>query len=288
MMRIAALEQQRTLRDLAGLSRLCDDIVWHEATALSQVADPAIIVGLWLSEEPGQAMKFIAARSKAGFTTIIVPRFKAGDLRAVIKAPSAVKLKLGEYDAFQWDDDSGVEVPGQTVIETTLHAGQWGAIAGLGVTVLAYRPHEGAGWIVLCTAGVTSRRFNVNVEAQRLLISRIIERTSESAPSLPNLVPTESLRVAGSFEELLAGGDANAPVVMLAVTLAEGRRELSVVANTLKRMGFDRSNEAIEKILLRMPDQSIDELANALRKYGWSAYLRRGRTALAEGGFNER
>ena len=283
MMRIAALEHQRTLRDLAGLPRLCDDIAWHDASALAQVADPAIIVGVWLPEEPGQAMKLIAARSEAGFTTLVVPRFKAGDLRVVLKAPSAVKLKIGEYDAFQWDDDSGCEVPGQTVIDTTLHAGQWGAIAGLGVTVLAYRPHEGAGWIVLCTAGVTSRRFGVDIEAQRRLLSQIIERTSASAPAVPNPAATKSIRVAGSFEELLAHGDANTPAVMLAVTLADGTREVAVVADTLKRMGFDLSNEAIEDVLLQMPGQSIDELADALRKYGWSAYLRRGRTTLVEG-----
>ena len=48
MMRIAALEEQKSLRDLAGLPRLCNDVGWYDVETLSAVTDPALIVGLWL------------------------------------------------------------------------------------------------------------------------------------------------------------------------------------------------------------------------------------------------
>ena len=280
MMRIAALEDQKSLRDLAGLGRLCDEVVWCDVDKLFTITDPALIVGVWLFEESGLARKLIEARSDAGLTTIIVPRFKAGDLRVVLKAPTTVRLKAGEYEAFQWDDDTGVNVGGQTLIETTLHKGQWGAVAGMGEAVLAYRAHEAAGWTVLCTAAVTSKKFGVDVEAQRWLLGEIIKRTSDSAPTLSNDQQPIDVQSVESVTELLDGSDANAPAVILAVAIAD----VEAVASTLSRIGFELSTEDIERTLSRLPNETADELQRALRQSGWGAYLRRGRIVLAEGG----
>jgi hypothetical protein len=284
MIRIAALEEQKPLRDLAGLSRLCDEVVWCDAATLATTIAPAVIVGLWLFDESASARKLIEARSEAGLTTVIVPRFKTGDLRGVLKAPTSVRLKPGEYDAFQWDDGTGVSVAGQTLVETTLHMAQWGAVAGMGVAVLAYRAHEAAGWIVLCTAGITSKKFGVDVEAQRWLLRQIVKRTSESAPVRSSTGVQPTAQVAASVDELLVGGDANAPVVVLAVALNDGERDLESVSNTLSRIGFALSEDVIASTLLQLPDQQTDELERALRQCGWGSYLRRGRSILAEGG----
>lgn len=284
MMRIATLNEQKSLRDLAGLPRLCDDVVWCDVDTLSTTADPALIVGLWLFDEPGTARRLLEARSEAGLTTIIVPRFKTGDLRVVLKAPTSVRLKAGEYDEFQWDDDTGVNVGGQTLIETTLHKGQWGSVAGMGETVLAYRTHEAAGWTVLCTAAVTSKKFGVDVEAQRWLLGQIIKRAAESAPAPTDDGGQATVPMAESVGELLVGDDANAPAVVLAVALNDGDRGLEVVSDTLNRIGFELSSDDIEAILARLPNQETAELEQALRQCGWGAYLRQGRRVLAEGG----
>lgn len=284
MMRIAALDEQKSLRDLAGLPRSCDEVAWCDVETLSTTADPALIVGLWLFDNPGPARKLIEARSEAGLTTMIVPRFKTGDLRVVLRTPTSVRLKPGEYDAFQWDDDTAVNVSGQTLVETTLHKGQWGTVAGMGVAVLAYRAHEAAGWIVLCTAGVTSKKFGVDVEAQRWLLGEILKRTSESAPVRMSNGSQPTIQVAASVDELLVGGDVNAPAVVLAVALNEGGRDVETVSSTLRRMGFELSADDIEPILASLPDQETGELERALRQCGWGAYLRRGRSVLAEGG----
>lgn len=284
MKRIAALEEQKSLRDLAGLTRLCDEVVWCDVETLSTTTDPVVIVGLWLFDQPGPARKVIDARSEAGLTTIIVPRFNTGDLRVVLKAPTSVRLKAGEFGEFQWDDDSSVNVGGQTLIDTTLHKGKWGSVAGMGLAVLAYRAHEAAGWTVLCTAAITSKKFGIDVEAQRWLLHKIINRTAETAPALTNGNPPVEIQPSGSVAELLAGNDSNAPAVVLAVALNDGHRDAESVANTLRRIGFELSAEEILRSLSRLPDEPTAGLERALRQSGWGAYLRRGRCVLAEGG----
>lgn len=284
MMRIAALQEQKSLRDLAGLTRLCDDVAWCDVATLTASADPVVIVGLWLFDQPGPARTLIATRADAGLTTIIVPRFKTGELRIVLKAPTSVRLKAGEYEEFQWDDDTGVNVGGQTVIDTTLHKGQWGGVAGMGETVLAFRAHEAAGWTVLCTAAVTSKKFGLDVDAQRWLFAEIIKRTTETAPSGVGAHDQKTVQPARNVQELLDGGDAHAPAVVLAVALNDGDRGVEAIANTLSRIGFELSADDIQSTLLRMPDDSTDEMQRSLRQSGWGAYLRRGRNILAEGG----
>jgi hypothetical protein len=283
MMRIAALEEQKSLRDLAGLSRLCDDVVWCDTDSLTHAHDPALIVGLWLFDQPGPARKLLDARSEAGLTTILVPRFKAGDLKVMLKSPTSVRIKAGEYDAFQWDDDTGVNVGGQTFIDSPLHKGQWGSVAGMGEAVLAYRAHEAAGWTVLCTAAVTSKRFGVDVDAQSWLLDAIITRATASAPMPSSAPKSDTIQPAKSISELLES-DEHAPAVVLATALNRGDREVDIVGDTLSRIGFELSEENIRSTLARMPDVPADEMELALRQSGWGSYLRRGRSVLAEGG----
>lgn len=284
MMRIAALDEQQSLRDLAGLPRLCDEVVWCDVDTLTTTADPAVIVGLWLFDDPGRARKLIESRSEAGLTTVIVPRFKAGDLRVVLRTPTSARLKPGEYEAFQWDDGTGVNVAGQTLVETTLHKGQWGTVAGMGMAVLAFRSHEAAGWTVLCTASVTSKKFGVDVDAQRWLLGQIVRRASETGPTGTGPVGQPPVRTAETVDELLAGGDAHAPAVVLAVALNDGDRDPESVSNTLGRIGFELSADDILPTLSCLPETEVAELEQALRQYGWGAYLRRARLVLAEGG----
>lgn len=284
MMRIAALEEQKSLRDLAGLARLCGEVTWSDIESLTTTADPVMIVGLWLFDESAAARKLIDARSEAGLTTIIVPRFKTGDLKVVLKTPTSVRLKPGEYDEFQWHDDTGVNVGGQTLIETTLHKGQWGSVAGMGETVLAYRAHEAAGWTVLCTAAVTSKKYGMDVDAQRWLLTEIIKQTSETATALSISSEQSNTQQAISVSELLNGSNPHAPAVVLAVALNDGARDTEIVSNTLSQMGFELSADDIEMTLSQLPEQDAGELERALQQCGWGAYLRRGRSILAEGG----
>jgi hypothetical protein len=284
MIRIAALKSQQSLRDLGALPKLCDEVVWCNSEQLTSATDPALVVGLWLAEEPTEARRLIENRTAAGLCTILVPRFHAGDLRSMLNAPSAVRVKIGEYEAFLWDDGTSYQLPGQTVIETSLHRGQWGGVAGLGVTVLAYRINEAAGAIVLCTAGLTSRRFGVSADEQRSLLAQIVRRSLGTTSKTKADEPIHTPQLAASIEELLLSPDPNVATVLLAVALNGGDRDHEQTSDTLKRIGFDLSSDTVIQTLARLPDSSVDDLETALRNFGWGAFLRRGRLALAEGG----
>jgi len=284
MSRFAAMEIQKSLRDLAGLPRLCDDVTWLDLEALATASEPAFLVGIWLTDEPAPAKQLIARRSAAGLATVVVPRFKAGDLRAVLKTPTSVRVKTGEYDSFSWDGGEPIAVPGQTVLETTLHASKCGSVAGLGTTVLSYRPHEAAGAIVLCTAGLTSRQLGVDVAQQRRLLDLIIERAASPVarpvPKIEKPAPTP----AASVDELLAMGHPQDAAVLLALALGGGSREPDAVAAAAVSLGFNLHDQDVRYVLGRMPDASVAAMEQALRKHGWGAFLRRARLVLAEGG----
>lgn len=284
MIRLAALDNQKSLRDLAGLPRLCDDVAWLDLETLATANEPAIVVGIWLTDEPAAAKQLLARRSESGLTTIVVPRFKAADLRSVLKTPTSVRVKTGEYESFQWNGGEVIAVPGQTVMETTLHASQCGSVAGSGVTVLSYRPHEAAGAIVLCTAGLASRQLGVEVAQQQrlwqLITDRAAAKLSRPAAASELALPTP----AANIDELLASGDAQVAAVALAVAVTCGRREPDAVSAAAVRLGFDLAEDNIRRTLARMPEAPFAELEEALHRHGWGSFLRRGRLALAEGG----
>jgi hypothetical protein len=284
MTRVAALETQKSLRDLAGLPRLCADVAWLDPEALAAASEPAFIVGIWLTNEPAAAKQLIARRSTAGLLTVLVPRFKGGDLRAVLKTPTSVRVRTGEFDSFSWEGGETIAVSGQTVLETTLHASQCGSVAGLGVTVLTYRAHEAAGAIVLCTAGLTSRQLGVDVTHQRRLWELIIDRVgspvSRAVPGIEQPPPSP----AASLDELLGMSDAKIAAVVLAVALGGGNREPNAVAAAASRLGFVLGDQELRQALARMPEASVAVMEHALQKHGWGAFLRRGRMALTQAG----
>ena len=284
MNRIAALETQKTLRDLAGLSRLCDDVAWLDLETLATATPPVFIVGVWLMDEPDAAKQLIARRSASGLSTVVVPRFKSGDLRGVLNTPTSLRVKAGEFDSFSWGGGETIAVSGQTVFETTLHASQYGSVAGLGVTVLSYRSHEAAGCVVLCTAGLTSRQLGVSVAQQRRLWELILDRAKSPMSGVASKIERAAPSPATSVDELLATGDAVAAAVILSLSVGGGNREPNAVAAAAQRLGFSLSDEEVQHALARLPESTVAEMEQGLRRHGWGAFLRRGRLALAERG----
>jgi hypothetical protein len=127
--------------------------------------------------------------------------------------------------------------------------------------------------------------FGVDVEAQRWLLHAIVKRAAASSPTPSTACSPATVQPAESIIELLSdGNETNAPAVVLAVVLNGGGRDTETVAITLSRIGFELSRDDIQATLLRMPDQTTDEMEQALRQSGWGAYLRRGRSVLANGG----
>lgn len=285
MIKIAALEPQRSMRELAGLPRICDELEWCSTEQLAIARNPAVVVGMWLYESPAESKKLLSARAASGLTTILVPRFKAGDLHSFIKAPSSVQLTIGEFNEFQWQDGTACAVPGQTIIKTKLHNGQWGGIAGLGSTVLGFREHEASGWIVICTAAVSSRQFGVEMHSQRALLEQIMSQTQDACSVTQSVQINELTTVSPvPAQQLLASDDTNAAAIVLAIAIGNGKRDMQSVSRSLSRIGFDVTDDAIEQTLAHLTVESVDAMESALKRYGWGAHLRRGRAVLANGG----
>ena len=171
------------MRDLSALPELCDGIAWLDEAALAESRDPAVLVGTWLFEAKSEAKKLLAARCEMGAATIVVPRWKSGNIGQVLDAPTKVETEFSEFDQFDFDGQT-VPLPGQSIIKTTLHTGRWGETTGESkskATILACRPSEGAGAVVLCTAALCSQRFGVDANVQRELLSDLIERATSVA-----------------------------------------------------------------------------------------------------------
>lgn len=283
MIHLAALITQKPLRDLSALPKLGDEVAWFDADTLAAVSEPAVIVATWLGEDGAAASEVLKKRAEAGRTTILVPRFKAGDLRPILKSPAAVKIRLGAFDMLRWQDEEEFGVSGQTVIDTPLHAGHWGHAAQGSLVVFAYRPHEGAGHIVLCTASLTSRQAGVKVAEQRRLLHKLLAAVTAGQPIKPIAPAVVPLAPVATLMDFLADGDRDHAATAFLVAVCDGRRDPQVLAGMAKRMGFDVCGETLSAALARMPDAPLDELLAGLRKCGWSAYLRRSRQLLPEG-----
>jgi hypothetical protein len=111
MMRFSALKSQKHLRDLVQLTSLADEVFWLDLEDLAKTAHTAVISGIWLSEYEG-AQTFLKSRSGAGLSTLIVPRFAAGDLAHVIGSPAALKIVAADFNTILWEDGTESEVSG--------------------------------------------------------------------------------------------------------------------------------------------------------------------------------
>jgi len=286
-MQIIALNSQRTLRDLSALAGLCDGVTWLDEAEMAQSSDPAVIVGAWLMESPGEAKRLISARCDAGAATIVVPRWKPGNVSRVIAAPSDVNVIFHEFDHFDVDRHIGADVstaalPGQSVIKTPLHNGRWGNVKA-GATILAYRPSEGSGAVVLCTAALTSQRFGVDGDLQRSLLTKLIGRATGDKPRRARgaAVAVENVVLPKTVGDFLRLGDSHAAVTLAAIVAGE-TSDPDRIARALEMLGMELKDDELQKALRLFPSASVDDMESALKEYGWSAYLRLARQAIRQ------
>ena len=286
-MQISALPSQRNLRDLSALADLCDGVVWMDDIQMVQSPDPAVLVGTWLMESPRDANRLIVARCEAGFATIVVPRWKPGNIGQVIAAPSKVEIVFNEFDHFDVDAGFALEpptvtLPGQSIIKSPLHNGRWGTIKA-GATILAFRPSEGSGAVVLCTAALTSQRFGVDAEFQRNLLSKLIERATGNISARSSTTSAVPEAVPDSIEDFIQLGNRYAAVVLATIVVGRHPSELAAsaeqIAQSLRVLGMELAEDDLHQTLRLFPSATIDEMESALRQYGWSAYLRLARQA---------
>src|SRR5687768_10615113 len=96
------LDVHRNAADLKVLPQLVETVQWlplRDATAAKAVL---VLPGLWLSDSSRQATELLRDRSAAGLHTVVVPRFRAGAITAILGSPSSVEISAAEFKSFEW------------------------------------------------------------------------------------------------------------------------------------------------------------------------------------------
>jgi hypothetical protein len=275
------LEMHRSSVDLQMLPHLVDDMQWVPLTAAPSAQASLVLPGLWMADSPRQASELLRERCSAGLHTIVVPRFRAGALTAILGCPSSVEILPAEFKSFEWGSHHAA-IPGFTVIKTALHAGKWGEAPGVGTVLLAYRPHMAAGAIVLCAAMIASRVVGVSSEIQKNLLRSIIK-----AASAPIASPVDSIEAVppvqpASVDEFLLQ-ERELGAAYLLSRLATAQPDLSdLTAVAKEHLGILLPPEDVVRLKQRVPPAPVDEIRLALQRFGWGAYLRRLPTQSAE------
>lgn len=271
-MRVAALTTQKGLRDLGALPGLAESVAWLEPGDAVAESAPLVVCGLWLAQSVDESRKILRGRAQAGLTTVVVPRIQAGDLSGLLGAPAAVEVVPGEFRGITWEGQN-YAVPGVAVLETSLHAGKWAVAAGVGTAVLAWRPHAGAGAVVLCTAALTGRPLGVEREQQRLLLARILSEAASSTAAPRRDESPASRRVPlGTFLD----EEAEAGAALLLAWLIAGAEEVEAVRSAAHQLlGLELQKPEVERMLARLVMPGVEEARAELRRRGWGPYLRR-------------
>jgi hypothetical protein len=268
------LDLHRSAADLQMLPQLVDTLRW--VSPPESIASEGILFlpGLWLADAPRQAADVIRGRCSAGRHTIVVPRFRAGALTAVLGSPSSVEMSAAEFKSFEWGDQH-YKIPGFTVIRTSLHAGKWGEAPGVGIVLLSYRPSTVSGAVILCAAAITSRLVGVSSDAQKELLHRITAAASAPTAKTTDSIESPPLVAPASIDEFLdQERELGAAYLLCRLAVADPESaDLTEVAKDY--LSIHLSPEEADRLGRRLPPTQNSHIRDALHRFGWGAYLRR-------------
>ncbi|MEW8552658.1 MAG: hypothetical protein AB2605_02600 [Candidatus Thiodiazotropha sp.] len=274
MTRCAAPISQKTWRDLQLLPHFVDTVEWLENDALAHYEAPVVICGLWVADEPQKAKILLQQRSSSGRSTLIVPRYRGGDLAPVIGAPSVVNVRPGDSSEVEWEQDHCFAVSSVSYLQTSLRSGRWGR-SKQGLVIFCFRPSTAAGAIVVCTAAIVSRSIGVSRTEQADLFTRTLaelDALDVSRPTVIREVGSESK--AKNLEAFLDEEGPEGAALLLAMTVGEKwPKGLAITVQNL--LGLKLPAGRLEHLQNRMPEAKPEDISAVLRHRGWSAYLRR-------------
>ena len=289
--RLCALESQKGLRDLAHIEQLAEKVKWLSPTDLEACPETALVCGLEAREAPERLAALLRKRAEKGFSTILAPRFRAGDLSKVLGAPTAVKIKSGEADQLSWEDGDSFELPAFAVIETAMNAQRWAATEA-GCCVLSWRSSTTKGPVVLCTTSLAGPALGADLETQKQLLAKIVTSARALQPSAAEVPQGKDDEESMDPERFLEIAGNEAAAVLLALYAAEkekekgregaGEKNLANFAET--RLGMRLCLDLIGKAQA-MKDKTPENIAEALTRRGWRAHLRRVETLIEEDAF---
>jgi len=283
MMHFSALKSQKHLRDLVQLTSLADEVLWLDPEDLSKSTDTVVISGIWLAEY-ADAQAFLKSRSEAGLSTLVVPRFAAGDLAYVIGSPSAFEIKAADFSTIVWEDGTEYEVSGVSFFKTSMHAGCLAKAKNLGPSIFYYRSHAVAGPVVLCSAAVTGRPIGIKRATQKKLLLRIDREIRILSPELPKTKKNYSLQFVSisdcadpllGLDTFLKETGEHGAALLLSLYACRGEKPLRLSQTAKEMLGILLQDKMIEESLPKIPETSKEALSDVLTRFGWGAFLRR-------------
>ncbi len=265
-----ALADQRSWRDLRQLEDTAPSVGWLDAADAVTAPEPLVACGFWASREPA-ASDLLRRRAETGASSLLVARFEPADLGPVLGAPAAVQVRPAETSAITWKDGRRYDVPGMTVLDTALAEGHW-ARSIAGTSVLAFRPHTQAGWIVLCTATVVGPALGAEPAAQRALFHCLLDEMERQAPRrATGDGDAASPDAAATATDYLDRHGADGALVLLAALAAP---DAPVDGTALAAIGAALPEDRLELLVAALPPAVPGEIEQALRVAGWGAHLR--------------
>jgi hypothetical protein len=274
-MAVAALETQREAREIAGLERLGHAVEWVNPEAAVATPLPLVATGALALDAPGLLKPVLLARMRLGRHSLLLPRFRPGDLANVLNAPSAIEVLTSETAELTWQGDA-YRVPGSVLFRTNLHANRWAAVDGRGAQMLAYQPTTAHGQVVLCAASVTTPRPGARSEDQRRLLGALIEVcTSHPGDEETESRPTPIGPI--SAAALLKNHADLGPPLLLALLGGAAPEDAAGIVETARRLcGVRLVPEMVAAVGARLTT-TREEIETALNQAGWTAFVRRVR-----------
>jgi len=267
-----ALQTEKRNIDLANLERIAATH-WISEDEAGAARTALLISGQWAAANATAATELFEIRSRAGFVTIVVPKYRPGDWTRMMRAPTDVHVLASEFSSFEWGPNH-YSIPGFVVFRTALHAAKWAEAAGAGIVLLGYRRSAAAGVVVLCSAVLTGRVPGVTVEHQQRLLIAILRASGEHGSPLKALQPPRPKHF-NNLDEFLAQEEERGAVFLIGSLLASDHTVAAIVQVLRQRLNVRVRADDIDDMIERAPQGSEDEIRAALRKHGWGAFLRR-------------
>lgn len=287
----AALEIEQPTREILSLQHFGASIHWVDPAGAHETTSPLIITGITAMEKGDLLRPILSSRMRGGLGTLLIPRFKPGDLAYVLETPSAVEVVPAETACLNWD---GVQyrVPGSVLFRTKLHVGRWAAQEGKGVQLLAYRPTTASGRVILCSASIGSHRPGAVPEDQEQLLRRL--KGACEAVGAPGGTDPESDVESGSGRkespnqselsptELLLAFPEQAPGFLLAILTGTSKLDTEgIVARARDLISVMLPRGAVSLMANRLSG-SNEEIESALNGAGWAPFIRKIRLRINE------
>lgn len=272
-MAIVALEIQREVREIAGLERLGRPVHWLDTNAAAQSPLPLVVTGALAMEASTLLRAVLIERMRAGRHSLLVPRFRPGDLAPVLDAPAAIEVLTGETATLTWQGDA-FRVPASVLFRTKLHAGRYAVVDGRGAQVLAYQPTTARGRVVLCAASVTTARPGARADDQQRLFAALLRVcTNEPEPEATATAPTPTGPLSAT-ELLSAHGNVGPGMLLALLAGAPAGNPAAIVERAQRLCGVRLEIEQVAALVGRLT-ATPEEIETTLRQAGWTAFVRR-------------